>query len=41
VLIFQAIDEYFQQNPETSVNLVKLVLYDEATVKAFMDAWDL
>jgi O-acetyl-ADP-ribose deacetylase (regulator of RNase III) len=40
-LIFQAIDEYFQQNPETSVNLVKLVLYDEATVKAFMDAWDL
>lgn len=40
-LIFQAIDEYFQQNPDTSVNLVKLVLYDGSAVKAFMDAWDL
>lgn len=40
-LIFRTIYEYFQQNPDISVNLIKLVLYDDATVKAFMDAWDL
>ncbi len=40
-LIFRTIREYFQQNMETSVNFIKLVLYDDDTVKAFMDAWDL
>ena len=40
-LIFQAIDKFIRQNPDTSINLIKLVLYDDSTVKAFMDAWDL
>lgn len=40
-LIFQTIGQYFQQNTDSSVNLIKLVLYDDATVKAFMDAWKL
>jgi len=41
VLIFQAIAEYCQKNPNTSVNQIKLVLYDEATLTAFTDAWTL
>jgi O-acetyl-ADP-ribose deacetylase (regulator of RNase III) len=40
-LIFQAISEYFQQNPDSSIKLIKLVLFDQATTKAFMVSWDL
>lgn len=38
-LIIQAISEYFQQNPDSSIKLIKLVLFDQATTKAFMDSW--
>jgi len=41
VLIIQAIGEFCQKNPNTSVNLIKLVLYDDATVKTFTDVWNL
>ena len=40
-LIFQAVVEFCRKNPNTSVNLIKLVLYDDATMTAFMDAMTL
>jgi O-acetyl-ADP-ribose deacetylase (regulator of RNase III) len=36
--IFSAIEEYFQQH-ESKIRLVRLVLFDDATVKAFMSYW--
>jgi O-acetyl-ADP-ribose deacetylase (regulator of RNase III) len=38
--IFAAIQEYFQENPDSSLKLVKLVLFDTPTMQAFTNAWD-
>ena len=39
-LIFNTIHEYCQGNPNTTVKLIKLVLFDNTTVKVFTDTWD-
>ena len=39
-LIFTAIDEYFQKNKNTTIKLIKLVLFDNPTIKAFSNIWD-
>ena len=39
-LIFTAFDDYCENNPNTTIKLIKLVLYDNPTVKAFTDIWD-
>ena len=39
-LIFKAINEYCLNNPHTTVILIKLVLFDDSTVKAFTDNCD-
>jgi len=39
-LIFTAIDKFCQKNPDSTVKLIKLVLFDDPTVKAFTDTWD-
>jgi len=39
VITLQAIRDYFQDFPATSIRLVRLVLYDQATFNAFSGAW--
>ena len=38
-IIFKAINHYFGQN-STSITLTRVVLYDQATVDAFLSVWD-
>ena len=40
-VILAAIQDYFQENRDGSLKLVRLVLFDDATVRAFTEAWDL
>ena len=37
-IIFNSIETYFKENPSSGINLVKLVLFDQATVDAFLKA---
>jgi O-acetyl-ADP-ribose deacetylase (regulator of RNase III) len=39
-VILPAIKEYFDQNPGSQLSLVRLVLFDEPTLQAFMELWD-
>ncbi len=39
-VIFDAIVDYFEGDADSGLRLVRLVLYDRATVKAFLDAWE-
>lgn len=35
-IIFESIESYFRQNPSSGVKVVKLVLFDQATLDAFL-----
>ena len=37
-IIFSAIEKYFS-NHESGIKLIRLVLFDDATIRAFMDVW--
>ncbi len=37
-IIFSAIEDYFEENA-SNINVVKLVLFDQGTVEAFVNAW--
>ncbi|MBM3145409.1 MAG: macro domain-containing protein [Chloroflexi bacterium] len=39
-IIFAAVEEYFIANPHSGLSLVRLVLYDQPTVEAFLQMWD-
>ena len=39
-LIYAAVREYFNQHPDSGLNLVRLTLYDQPTVAAFLQVWD-
>jgi O-acetyl-ADP-ribose deacetylase len=38
-VIYNAIQDYFLQNPDSGVSLVRLTLYDQSVVKSFLDVW--
>lgn len=38
-VIISTIHEYFEDHPQSGVNLVRLCLYDNETVSAFLSAW--
>lgn len=40
-IIIRVIEAWFIENPTTSVNLVRLTLIDQHTVKAFLAEWDM
>lgn len=39
-VIFNAIKGYFAKKPDSSVKLVRIVLFDDPTVRIFRDVWD-
>jgi len=39
-VIFSAISDYFSHHSSSSLHLVRLTLFDQPTVEAFLDAWD-
>ncbi len=39
-VIFSAIDGYFTLNPASSLDLVRLMLFDQPTADAFLKVWD-
>ena len=38
-IIFSAIEKYFAENPSSGLKIVKLVLFDQATVDVFIKSW--
>jgi putative ATPase len=38
--IFSAIETYFAEIENSAIQTVRLVLFDDATVKVFLDSWD-
>lgn len=38
-IILSAIESYYIDNPSSGLKLVKLVLFDQSTVDAFLDTW--
>ena len=38
-IIFQSIEKYFAENPNSGLKTVKLVLFDQPTVDSFLGAW--
>ncbi len=39
-IMFSTIQGYLAGTPQTSINLVRIVLYDAASLKIFSEAWD-
>ncbi len=39
-IFFNAIDDFFQQNPASTVKLVRITLYDAPTLQAFLDGFE-
>jgi O-acetyl-ADP-ribose deacetylase len=39
-VILKSIEKYFQEKPGSGIKLVRLVLYDQATIISFSKAWD-
>jgi O-acetyl-ADP-ribose deacetylase (regulator of RNase III) len=39
-VILKAILDYFAKNPTSTLNLVRLTLFDQPTIEAFLQAWD-
>lgn len=39
-VIFSAIGDYFSDHPNSKLNLVRLTLYDQPTIEAFMKVWE-
>ena len=38
-IIYSAIENYFAENPSSSLKMVKLVLYDQPTLDVFLKCW--
>jgi O-acetyl-ADP-ribose deacetylase (regulator of RNase III) len=38
-LIYSAIEKYFTDNPSSALKIVKLVLFDQASVDVFINVW--
>jgi O-acetyl-ADP-ribose deacetylase (regulator of RNase III) len=38
-IMFEAIQSYFDSNPDSGIRVVRLTLYDRPTVDAFLKAW--
>jgi O-acetyl-ADP-ribose deacetylase (regulator of RNase III) len=38
-IILAAIEQYFSKEPDTTLTLVRVVLFDQPTIAAFLDAW--
>jgi O-acetyl-ADP-ribose deacetylase (regulator of RNase III) len=38
-IIFSAIEIYFAENPSSSLNQIRVVLFDPSTVEAFLKSW--
>ncbi|MDP1544715.1 MAG: macro domain-containing protein, partial [Anaerolineales bacterium] len=38
-IIFKSINTYFGAKPDSSVKLVRIVLFDDASVNVFLDVW--
>ena len=39
-IIFSAIQQYFDENPNSGIKQIRLVLLDRQTIQAFMDVWE-
>jgi len=39
-IIFSTIEQYFEENPNSGINQIRLVLLDRQTIQAFMDIWE-
>jgi O-acetyl-ADP-ribose deacetylase (regulator of RNase III) len=39
-IIFESIKNYFSENSDLGIGLVRLVLFDDATVRVFREVWD-
>jgi putative ATPase len=39
-VIFQAIHLYFNEHPDSGLELVRVTLYDQPTLDAFLATWD-
>jgi O-acetyl-ADP-ribose deacetylase len=39
-LIYSTINAYIEQNPATALKLIRLVVYDNDTLREFLNAWD-
>lgn len=39
-LMFSTIETYFKHNPASGIQLVRIVLYDNPTVKTFIQVWE-
>ncbi len=39
-VVYQAIEEYFTAHPDTGLQQVRLALYDQPTIDAFLEVWD-
>jgi len=39
-LIFSAIENYFAENHSSTLEIVRIMLFDDATVKVFIDIWN-
>jgi len=40
-IIFSTIEEYFSEKTDATVKLVRVTLFDQPTINAFLEAWDL
>ena len=38
-VIFHAIQRYFDQNPDTNLEIIRLTLYDQPTIDIFLQVW--
>ena len=39
-IIFETIDTYFEEKKDSSLEIARLVLYDQSTVQTFLKIWD-
>ena len=39
-IIFSAIETYFEQNQTSELETIRIMLFDDATVKVFLDVWN-
>ncbi|HVN14545.1 MAG TPA: macro domain-containing protein [Anaerolineales bacterium] len=39
-VIFKSIAHYFDEQPESKIQLIRMVLFDQSTIDAFLDVWN-
>lgn len=39
-VIFKTIARYFDEQPESKIQLIRIVLFDQSTIDAFLDVWN-